>query len=662
MSIYLNDIPLIDAKGLIEQNLKENGLFGILGNEIILLNEKAVGRVLAQPIFARISSPNYHSSAMDGFAVRSVDTNNATLTSPIQIRYDGNGEPQTTVYLDTGDPVPDWADAVIPIENVEPLENDGTNAKNPRKPYEIRIRTAIAPWKNIRPIGEDIMATELVLPSGHVLRPVDLGSIAACGYDSIEVTKQPKVAIIPTGTELVPIGKSPERGEIIEFNSIVLAGQVAEWGGIPQRFEIVEDDFEFIKSVVHKAAQSNDLILLNAGSSAGSEDFSANVVETLGRLVFHGVAARPGHPVIFGMIETQSQNGRKMIPIFGVPGYPVSATLTGEIFVEPIISLWLGKKSIEKPRIEAQITRKIFSPAGDDDYLRVAVGKVGEKYLAAPLSRGAGVITSLVRADGIVVIPAGSQGYPAGKKVKVQLYTKKEDLDQTIFMIGSHDVTLDLLAQYLSYKERRLSSTNAGSLGGLIALKRSEAHLSGSHLLDPESGQYNIDYIKKYLSGRSIKVVGYVNREQGLIIQKGNPMNIESLMDLARDDIRFVNRQRGAGTRILLDYHLDLLGLNPDEIKGYQHEEFTHLMVASAVGSGRADCALGIPAAAQALDLDFIPLFQEKYQLIIPSEFFSDDLLSPLLQTIEQNEFKDAVAKLPGYDVSEMGKIIAEIN
>lgn len=662
MSIYLNDIPLNNAKKLIETILKENDIFGILGSEIIALDENAIGRVLVQPIFARISSPNYHASAMDGFAVRSIDTSNATLTSPIILKYGGDGEPFSTVYLDTGDPVPEWADAVIPIENVEPLERDGKSAKKPREPQEIRIRAAITPWKNIRPIGEDIMATELVLPSGHILRPVDLGAIAACGYASIEVTRQPKVAIIPTGTELVPIGKSPERGEIIEFNSIILSAQIKEWGGIPKRFDIVPDDFEAIRSVVHQAALSNDLILLNAGSSAGSEDYSANIVESLGKLAFHGVAARPGHPVIFGVIEISDKKRNEVTPIFGVPGYPVSATLTNEIFVEPIISWWLGKKEIDKKKIESLITRKVFSPAGDDDYLRVAVGKVDNKYLAAPLSRGAGVITSLVRADGIVVIPSGTQGYQAGTKVEVQLYTEKEYLDQTIFMIGSHDVTLDLLAQYLSYRERRLSSTNVGSLGGLIALKRNEAHLTGSHLLDPESGQYNISYIKKYLPGRQIKIIGYVNREQGLIVQQGNPLKIEGLQDLAREDIRFINRQRGAGTRILLDYQLGLLGINPDQIKGYQHEEFTHLMVASAVKSGRADCALGIPAAAQALGLDFIPLFNEKYQLIIPTEYYSDKLLKPLLETIQKKEFQTAVAKLPGYDVSEMGKIIAEIN
>ncbi len=420
-----------------------------------------------------------------------------------------------------------------------------------------------------------------------------------------------------------------------------------------------------------KPRQTHDLVLLNAGSSAGREDFSSKVVETLGTLLVHGVAVRPGHPVILGLINRQSsvenQNSESLIPdtwplipIIGVPGYPVSAALTIDIFVEPLIARWLGRRPSELPTETATITRKIVSPAGDDDFVRVAVGRVGDRLLAAPLSRGAGVITSLVQADGLALIPRGAQGMEAGEEVSVRLYRSKSEIEKTIFCIGSHDLTLDLISQFLADQDRRLTSANVGSQGGLIALRRGEAHLAGSHLLNPESGEYNISYIRQYMPDIPVKVVALVGREQGLLLQRGNPKAIKGLEDLPRSDIRFINRQRGAGTRLLLDYHLKLMAIPPERIVGYGQEEYTHLGIAAAVASGRADCGLGIAAAAQALDLDFIPLFQERYDLVIPQRFARTDLLAPLFELLADGVFRRAVSQLPGYDVSVMGTIILE--
>jgi putative molybdopterin biosynthesis protein len=356
-----------------------------------------------------------------------------------------------------------------------------------------------------------------------------------------------------------------------------------------------------------------------------------------------------------------------LVPIIGVPGYPVSAALTIEIFVEPLIAGWLGRRPNELPTETAQLTRKITSPGGDDDFVRVAVGRVGEKLLAAPLSRGAGVITSLVRADGLVLLPRGVQGREAGEQVQVRLYRPQVELDKTIFCIGSHDMTLDLIAQFLAQHDRRLASANVGSQGGLVALRRGEAHLAGSHLLDQETGEYNISFIRQYLPGIKVKVVTLVGREQGLLVQRGNPKQIKSLGDLNRpgaksevESVRFVNRQRGAGTRVLLDYQLNLLGIETDSIIGYNQEEYTHLGVAAAVASGRADCGLGIAAAAKALELDFVPLYQERYDLVIPQEYAESDLLRPLFEILENQEFRKAVAALPGYEVSKMGNLILE--
>jgi putative molybdopterin biosynthesis protein len=676
MSVYLHDIPLPQAQARLQQALQEAGLWRLRGVEIIPLDENALGRVTTEPVWAKISSPHYHASAMDGFAVRAEGTSGAQPSTPVQLSVMSDQSSPQAQYVDTGDPLPEWANAVIPIENVESLDEEGQITSAIRQPVSIRIRASVVPWSHVRPLGEDIVATQLVLSAGHVLRPVDLGAIAAAGHSEIKVARKPKVAILPTGTELVPIGSKLRGGDILEYNSLVLAAQIKSMGGEPTRFPIIKDDFELICERVQDAARDHDLILLNAGSSAGREDFSARVIAKLGTLLVHGVAVRPGHPVILGFVNRKSQIvNRKskaetasgtnaprndMIPIIGVPGYPVSAALTMDIFVEPIIAKWLGRRPRELPTASATLTRKLVSPAGDDDYVRVVVGKVGDRLLAAPLSRGAGVITSLVQADGLALIPSGTQGIEAGETIQVHLYRSQAEIEKTILSIGSHDLTLDLMAQFLSEHDRRLVSANVGSQGGLLALRRAEAHLAGSHLLDTESGEYNISYIRRYMPNIPVRVVALAERAQGLIIKQGNPKGIKSLGDLAKPQIQFVNRQRGAGTRVLLDYHLKLMTIQQDSIVGYSQEEYTHLGVAAAVASGRADCGLGIAAAAQALGLDFIPLFQERYDLVVPKAHAESDLLAPLFGLLVDSAFREAVSQLMGYDVSVMGTTILE--
>jgi putative molybdopterin biosynthesis protein len=672
--VYLEDIPLDEAWRRLIAALEAAGLWQPLAGEEVPL-DRALGRVTAAPVWARLSAPHYHAAAMDGYAVRARDTASASEVNPIQLALDAQAK-----YVDTGDPLPEWADAVIPIENVQIIEvgswrlevEDKPPTSNPQPPTSnIEIRASVAPWSHVRAMGEDMVATELVLPANHTLRPVDLGAIAGCGHATVLVRRKPRVAVIPTGTELVPVGSAVKPGDILEYNSLVLAAQVEQWGGAATRHPIVPDDFERIRAAVAEAAAAHDLILLNAGSSAGSEDFSARVVESLGTLLVHGIAVRPGHPVIMGMIEKSQipnpnqqsaiSNLKSAIPVIGVPGYPVSAALTGEIFVEPILARWLGRAPHQPPALEAVITRKVLSPMGDDEYLRVTVGQVGTRAVATPLSRGAGVITSLVRADGIVRIPRHHEGLNAGDKVTVHLYRSPEEIARTIVTIGSHDLTLDLLAQFLAERGARLSSANVGSQGGLVALRRGEAHLAGSHLLDPDTGEYNVSYVKKYLPDTPVVLVTLVGREQGLIVQPGNPKRLRTLADLGQPEITFVNRQRGAGTRVLLDFEIGKIGLKPEEIRGYEREEYTHLAVAAAVASGMADCGLGIAAAARALHLDFIPLFRERYDLVIPHEHYTGPLLHPLLDLLHDARFRAQVAALPGYDVGPMGNVAAEL-
>jgi putative molybdopterin biosynthesis protein len=573
-------------------------------------------------------------------ALRAVDTVGASETNPLRLRLGDQA-----VWVDTGDPLLPGLDAVVMIEHVQDLGQG-----------DIEIMQAVAPWQHVRPLGEDIVATELVLPAGHLLGPFDLGAIAAAGHTQVEVHRQPRVAILPTGTELVAPGAELKPGDIVEFNSIMLAAQVQQWGGVATRLPPVADQLETIKERVAQALESHDVVVVNAGSSAGSEDYTASVVRELGELVIHGVAIRPGHPVVLGVGQGK--------PVLGIPGYPVSAVLTAELFLQPLLCRLLGQPVPERPRAEATMTRKVLSPMGEDEYLRVKLGQVGDRLVATPLQRGAGVIMSLVRADGLVRVPRLCEGVHAGATVEVELLRRPEEVRRTIVAIGSHDLTLDLLSTFISQRQPgvSLSSSNVGSLGGLIALQRGEAHLAGSHLLDEETGEYNLAYVQRYLGGRAVRIVNLVYRDQGLIVRPGNPRGITSLEDLLRPDVQFVNRQRGAGTRVLLDYRLKTMGVDPARVRGYEREEYTHLGVAAAVMSGSADVGLGILAAARALHLDFVPQLRERYDLVIPAEYYDSDLLAPLLAVIRSQEFQRAVQALGGYDTSEMGRVLYELS
>jgi len=664
-TFYLEDIPLEEAWAAFRGALAAAGLWQPLPAESVPLSA-ANGRVTAAGVWARLSSPHYHAAAMDGYALRAADTVGAldaaprrfALVSAGEIPADADNTPDDAppaLPVNTGHPLPPWANAVVMIEDVQPVTLAGGRAG-------IELRAALPPWQHVRAMGEDMVATELVLPANHRLRPVDLGALAGAGHAAVSVYRRPRVAIIPTGSELVSVeAGEPTPGHIIEYNSLVLAAQVAEWGGEATRWPIVPDNFDAILAAVRAAAAGHDLILLNAGSSAGSEDYAAHVVAALGRLLVHGVAVRPGHPVILGMVDRHgdavADKRPPAVPIIGVPGYPVSAALTGDIFVEPLLAHWRGQPAHQPPTLQGTLTRKLTSHTGDEDYVRVVVGQVGGRTTVTPISRGAGVITSLVRADGIVRIPRFSEGEDAGATVTVHLYRDPREIARGLVAIGSHDLALDLLAQFLAerYEGLRLVSANVGSLGGLTALRRGEAHLAGTHLLDPATGEYNTAYVRRYLPEQPVVLVTLAGREQGWMTPRGNPKGLSGWADAARPDVTLVNRQRGAGTRVLLDYELGQRGIDPAAVRGYAREEYTHLAVAAAVASGAADAGLGIQAAARALRLDFVPLAHEPYELAIPQAVYESERLRPLLDLLADDAFRAAVAAMPGYDTGPMG-------
>ncbi len=637
-NVFLTDISLDEALKSLFTALEQAKGLEPLGVELVPI-EETNGRITAQPIWAKISSPHYQSAAMDGVAVKAEDTYGASKTSPKILRIG----PQAH-WVDTGAPIPPDCNSVIMLEDIQTLGQD-----------EIEIRAAAVPWQHIRPLGEDIIATELVLPENHLIRPQDIGAMVTAGIIEVPVRSKPIVTIIPTGSELIEPGSPPIPGKIIEFNSLMLAKLIEEWGAVVQRHRIVPDDIGQIKEATLQSLKKSHVVIIGAGSSAGSKDYTARVVGEIGRLLVHGIAIRPGHPCVLGIAHGK--------PLIGIPGYPVSALITTELIVKPLIYQLMKTVPPEQQKVKAVITRKILSPIGQEEFVRVNMGRVRDLMVAAPLSRGAGIIMSLVRADGILRIPRFSEGMNSGTEVEIDLRRPLEEIENTILVIGSHDMALDILASLLQkhFPNRRLSSANVGSLGGLLAIKRGEAHLAGCHLLDEETGEYNISYIKQVLGGQETVLMNLVYREQGIIVAKGNPKQITNLNDLLRHDVVFINRQRGSGTRVLLDYKLKQAKLDANSIKGYDREEYTHTGVAATVGSGAADVGLGIMAAARALGLDFLPLLKERYDLAIPRSFYEGDLLRPLLEIIRSKEFKDIILSLGGYDTSETGRIIGII-
>ena len=596
---------------------------------------EAVGLVLAEPVWATRSSPPFDAAAMDGIALRAADTLGASETAPLRLGA------QAYEVVDTGDPMPREFDVVVMRENVAEVEEGA-----------VELRAAAAPWQHVRSIGEDVSAGELLLPTGHRLRPVDVAAAGAAGATEVIVRRRPVVTVIPTGDEIRPLGAELRPGDLPDTNSLMLAAQAEEAGCEALRLAVVPDDPAQIATALREAAPASDLVILIAGSSAGRDDYTAAVVGEEGTLAVHGVAVRPGHPVVLGAAHRT--------PVMGAPGYPVSAALTFDIFARPLLAALEGAPAPGWPLARARLTRKLASPMGMDDWIRVRLGRVGGELVATPLPRGAGVLTSLVRADALLVVPAALEGHHAGDEVEVRLLRALEEIERTIVATGSHDLILDLAASALRARDNRvtLASSNVGSLGGLTALRDGLCHVAGSHLLDPASGEYTLPYLERLLPGRDLAVVRLTHREQGLIVGAGNPLGLTGIEDLGGGRVRYVNRQRGAGTRVLLDHELARRSLDASGVLGYEREEPTHLAVAAAVAADRADAGLGVLAAARAFDLGFVPVAREPYDLVLERELVESELLLPLWSLLESAEFRSQVEALGGYDTAEMGRRI----
>jgi putative molybdopterin biosynthesis protein len=629
-NLYLHNTPVEEARELYLTAIAD--LARPQAETIAVVD--SLSRVTARAVYARLCSPLFNASAMDGIAVVAKHTAAAEESRPLRLQR-GEG----FLVVDTGDPIKPPYDAVIMAEDVFELDAD-----------TVEIIAAAAPWQHVRPIGEDIVAGEMILPGFHRIRPMDISVLLAGGITEVEVNCRPRVAILPTGSEIIEPGQEPGEGGIIESNSRMFAAMVSEAGGVPDRYSIIPDDYDLLKQTIAEAVKGHDVVLVNAGSSAGSEDYTVHVLRDLGQVLVHGVAVKPGKPLILAIVDNT--------PVIGLPGYPVSAYIDFELFVQPLLASYTGLTPPPPEQAQAVITRRLVSSLKHREYVRVKVGKVNDRLVASPLARGAGAAMSLTRADGFCVIPQESEGVEAGDTVRLHLTGSLADIEHTLVAIGSHDLIMDVIADLLpsQFRGMHLSSTHVGSMGGLLALMRGEAHLAPTHLLDEQSGEYNAAFIGRILPGRNIALIKGVQRIQGLIVAKGNPLAIRGIEDLPGK--HYINRQRGAGTRVLLDYLLQQAGMAPTDIEGYEREATTHMAVAAAVNSGGADAGMGVLSAARALDLDFVPVGPEEYDFAMPAEFLELPATLAFLEVLHSEAFRARLGELGGYAWPHLGEIV----
>ena len=593
-------------------------------------------RIATRPVFARCSNPPFLCSAMDGYATSFTRTLEADLANPIFLSFDSDAS-----RVNTGDPLPRGTDAVIMVEEVEQSDTG------------ISIRKPAYLWQNVRMIGEDIIEGDMLVPGNYRIRTLDTGMFLSAGVTHVHVRRKPSVLIIPTGKELIDIYANPSHDPgasgLIDFNSYLLANMAEEIGFRAERSKIIVTKAE-LSSIVRQASGEYDVIIVNAGSSAGTEDFTEGIIRELGTLIFHGVSMMPGKPTLFGVV-----NGK---PVFGIPGYPVSAVTSFKVFFEPLYEKLMAT-TLNREFVPCVTPYKIPSRIGIEEILRVNLIDKGDRYYAFPLPRGASIYSSLANADGLIRVPENIEGFDEDEPITCELLKNKGELNKRTYIIGSHDLSLGILRDMMKkqFPAQDLISTHVGSMSGIMAFGKGITDLCTTHILDEQEKVYNINLVKKYVPGRPWLLINLAKRTQGLLVQEGNPKSISGIEDVGQDNVTFVNRQIGSGTRILLDAMLKEKGIDRETVKGYDREESSHTAVAILIREGVADTGVAIHAVARVFSLGFIPLAEEDYDLLVAKEFFESEKFQSLLGLIRSDEFKSRLKEIGGYNTDQTGKI-----
>ena len=623
-----------------------------LGKEEISLFH-SLHRILAKDVAAEIDVTSFDRSNVDGFAIQAADTFGASEEDPVELKLNAevlstaqvaktSVEKGTATTIATGAIIPRGADAVVMVEETELLEEDGE--------LRLLISRAVSPGAFISYAGTDIARQQTVLRSGTQITSREIGVLAAIGRTTIEVFRKPKVALISTGDEIVPLGEVLSPGTVYDSNQAILAAAVSELGGIPLPLGIARDDLAELHEKLQEGMKA-DIVLMSGGTSKGAGDLSYRVVSQMKNpgILAHGVALKPGKPICLAVTDGK--------PVVILPGFPTSAVFTFHEFVAPIIRLLAGFPREEQQQVHATVPHRIHSARGRTEYLLVSLIPVSNKqshskecshpplssasFVAYPLGKGSGSVTTFSYADGFITIEDKTDQLESGEQVQVTLLgeaLRPADL----IVVGSHCVGLDFLLGELHRRGFTSKTLYVGSRGGLTAAHREECDLAGFHLKDPESGIYNEPFITP-----SLKLVKGYRRMQGILVrnddvrfqQKSTPEVIETVRSSAT--LRMVNRNSGSGTRVLIDELLQ--GEQPD---GYAMQPSSHNAVAAAIQQHRADWGIAIRNIAEAYQLAFHPIQEEHYDFAIPRNRLERPAVQMFLKLLKEPGIQEGLRNL----------------
>ncbi len=622
-----------------------------LGVEAIGL-EEASGRILAEPVYSRADSPPFDRSEVDGYAVDSRSIVGAEEDRPVKLRIVGKVEVgrRTDVEVSigeaaeiaTGAPLPRGADSVVMVEYTRRVGD------------YIMVYRSTAPGENIGEAGSDIMIGDIVLSQGTLLTPREVATLIASGYKGVRVYRRPRVAIFSTGDELQEPGTPLAYGKVYDVNGPTLKALSEECGADARYLGILADRYEEIKSRLEAALSDADIILTSGSTSAGLGDIIYRVVSELGEpgLLVHGLKIKPGKPTVTGVV-----NNRVFI---GLPGFPLSAMIAFHIFARPIILGLAGLRPQTETRIVASMAYRVDAGRGKREFIPVHLVPSSKGIVAYPILGGPGAASTLSFADGFVEAGEEREFLDEGEAVEARLLSQRlRPSDLTI--IGSHCPGVSLVLELAGIEAKVV---NAGSVMGWLAVKRGEADIAGTHLLDDKTLEYNRPFLKVYgVEGDAALIRGY-SRRQGFIVAKGNPKGISSFKDLLRRGVVFINRNRGSGTRVLIDHNISAmipLDVASSRIRGYTREAKTHSAVAAAVAQGRADVGVGVEAWASAYGLDFIPLADERFDFLIPKDRLEKQAVKKFLEMLSSRRFAEELPKrLKGYTTAKETGIVLE--
>jgi putative molybdopterin biosynthesis protein len=640
-------VSVEEALRLLEE--KVGGIRPLEVIEVPLL--EAQGKVLAEDVRAPIDYPPFDRSTVDGYAVRSVDVAGASEVTPVSLRVTGKvsvgsapiGEvrPGEAYEIATGAMIPRGADAVVMEEHVS------------RKGDLLTVYRSVAPGENISQAGSDISAGDVVLRAGTLLTAREIAVLAGLGVSRVRVYRPPRVSVFSTGVELTPPGAPLEPGHLYDVDGYVVTASLRELGVDAKFLGILPDNYEVMLNSVAKALEESDVVITTGSTSAGYGDMIYRVFRDLGaEVIVHGLKARPGKPTAIAV------KGRKVL--FGLPGFPLSAMMNLYTLVTPVVLRMMGlEPTREVVKVRARIPFRFQAGRGFTELIPVQLVQGMEGISAYPLMAGSGSIAGIGLSDGFIVAEESREYFDENEEVEVTLFSRSLRVPE-LNIIGSNCPGIEVVLRVagLSRSSRIIS---VGSMGGWLALRRGDADIAGTHLLDEKTLQYNVHMPKVVgLEGKVVIFRGYARRI-GLLVRKGNPKRIRGFEDMLRDDVVIVNRNRGSGSRVLLDLRLrELLGGKrpEDSVKGYTYEVKTHTAVATAIIQGRADVGLSLEAVARMFDLDFIPVGEEIYDFAVRRERLEKPAVRRFLDALASREFAELLPKeLPGYrTLPETGK------